>query len=286
LPAALGLQQENGAEAPYRGALNVVMHADYEINQENIPMSLIKSICRRGLGALVLAGLATATLGLAPAGAATPDEIKARGKLVVGVLTDYPPFGGTDTQQQPAGYDADVAKLFAKSLGVKLELVPVTGPNRIPYLLTNKIDVLIATFGITAERSKQVLFSNPYSSLTIYVLAPKSLNIKTAADLKSVSIAVARASTQDTAITSQVQAIGASNTILAQLNKDYPQLKIEPKITLREQPNGMAFRKSDTALAEYANKFIATIEQNGELSKINQKWFGVPLGKLPPMPKF
>src|ERR1700686_2340805 len=49
--------------------------------------------------------------------------------------------------------------------------VPVTGPNRIPYLLTNKVDVLIATFGITADRSKQVLFSNPYSSLTIYVLA-------------------------------------------------------------------------------------------------------------------
>jgi polar amino acid transport system substrate-binding protein len=273
-------------------------------------MSLIKSICRRSLGTLVLAGLAAATLGLAPASAVTPDEIKAGGKLVVGVLTDYPPFAGTDAQQQPAGYDVDVAGLFAKSLGVKLELVPVTGPNRIPYLLTNKIDVLIATFGITAERAKQVLFSNPYSSLTIYALAPTSLNIKTPDDLKSISISVARASTQDTAITAiappgtvikrydddatslqalisgQVQAIGASNTVLAQLNKNYPQLNIEPKITLREQPNGMAFRKSDTALAEYANTFIAGIEQNGELSKINQKWFGVPLDKLPPMPKF
>ena len=275
-----------------------------------INLSLVQSICRRGLGALALAGLAAAILGPPSAGAATPDQIKASGTIKVGVLTDYPPFGGTDAQQQPAGYDADVAKLFAKSLGVKLELVPVTGPNRIPYLLTNKVDVLIATFGITAERAKQVLFSNPYSSLTIYVLAPKSLHIKTAADLKSVSIAVARASTQDTAITKiapsgtvikrydddatalqalisgQVQAIGASNTVLAQLTKDYPKLQIEPKITLREQPNGMAFRKSDTALADYANKFIAEIEQNGELSKINQKWFGVPLGKLPPMPKF
>ncbi len=272
-------------------------------------MSLIKCICRSHLGALVLAVLAAATLVPAPAGAATPDEIKARGKIMVGVLTDYPPFGGTNGEQQPAGYDDDVAALFAKSLGVKLDLVPVTGPNRIPYLLTNKVDVLIATFGITAERAKQVLFSNPYSSLTIYVLAPKSLNIKTAADLKSVSISVARASTQDTAITKiappgtdikrydddatalqalisgQVQAIGASNTILAQLSKDYPQLNIEPKITLSQQPNGMAFRKSDTALRDYANQFIAEIEQNGELSKINQKWFGVPLGKLPPMPK-
>jgi polar amino acid transport system substrate-binding protein len=273
-------------------------------------MFLSKSLCRRGLGALALAGIAAAILAPAPARAATPEEIKARGKLMVGVLTDYPPFGGTDAQQQPAGYDADVAKLLAKSLGVQLELVPVTGPNRIPYLLTNKVDVLIATFGITAERSKQVLFSNPYSTLTIYVLAPKSLNIKGPEDLKSVSISVARASTQDTAITAvapqgtsikrfdddatalqalisgQVQAMGASNTILAQLNKDYPQLNMEPKITLREQANGMAFRKSDTALAEYANKFIADIEKSGELSAINQQWFGTPLTKLPPMPAF
>src|SRR3954447_5642528 len=196
---------------------------------------------------MLLALLAVSVTG-APAAAAPPEEIKARGTLKVGVLTDYPPFGGTDAQQQPAGYDADVAKLLAKSLGVKLELVPVTGPNRIPYLLTNKIDVLIATFGITPERAKQVLFSNPYSSLTIYVLAPKNVAVKTPEDLKAIAISVARASTQDTAISAiappgttlkrfdddatalqalisgQVQAIGASNTILAQLNKDYPQL--------------------------------------------------------------
>lgn len=273
-------------------------------------MLRIKSLSRRCAGALVLAGLAALTLASVPASAATPEEVKARGKLMVGVLTDYPPFGGTDAQQKPAGYDADVATLLAKSLGVQLELVPVTGPNRIPYLLTNKVDVLIATFGITAERQKQVLFSNPYSTLTIYVLAPKSLNIKAAEDLKPVTISVARASTQDTAISAiappgtplkrydddatalqalisgQVQAIGASNTILAQLSKDYPQLGIEPKITLREQANGMAFRKADTALADYANKFIAEIEGNGELSKVNQRWFGVPLAKLPPMPQF
>jgi polar amino acid transport system substrate-binding protein len=175
-----------------------------------------KPIPRRDLGALLVAGVAAATLGIATANAATPEEIKARGKLLVGVLTDYPPFGGTDAQQQPAGYDADVAKLMAKSLGVTLELVPVTGPNRIPYLLTNKIDVLIATFGITAERAKQVLFSNPYSALTIYVLAPKNLNIKTPDDLKGVSISVARASTQDTAIS----AIAPPGTELKRFDDD------------------------------------------------------------------
>jgi polar amino acid transport system substrate-binding protein len=273
-------------------------------------MLSLQSFSRRAVGALLLAAVAASSLSASGASAASPEEIKARGKLLVGVLIDYPPFGGTDAQQQPAGYDADVAKLMAKSLGVALELVPVTGPNRIPYLLTNKVDVLIATFGITAERSKQVLFSNPYSALTIYVLAPKSVNIKSPEDLKAVTISVARASTQDTAISAiapqgtavkrfdddatalqalisgQVQAMGASNTILAQLNKDYPQLNIEPKLTLREQANGMAFRKSDTGLLEYANKFIADAEKSGELSAINQRWFGTPLNKLPPMPTF
>jgi polar amino acid transport system substrate-binding protein len=267
-------------------------------------------ICRRHLAALLGGGVAAAMLpGLRVALAATPDEIKKAGTLRVGVLTDYPPFGGTDANQKPAGYDDDVAALMAKELGVKLDLVPVTGPNRIPYLLTNKIDVLIATFGITAERAKQVLFSNPYSALTIYVLAPKDMKITGPADLKGVSIAVARASTQDTAITAiappgmqimrfdddatalqalisgQAKAIGASNTILAQLNKDYPNLHMEPKITLKAQANGMAFRKSDTALRDFANSFIAKIIANGELSKINQRWFGVPLTSLPPMPQ-
>jgi len=48
----------------------------------------------------------------------------------------------------------------------------------------------------------------------------------------------------------------------------------------------MAFRKSDTALRDYANMFIAEIEKNGELSAINQRWFAAPLSKLPPMPQF
>jgi polar amino acid transport system substrate-binding protein len=275
-------------------------------------MQSFVKIGRRRFCIMLAVGVAAASLPVRvpTAWAATPEEIKKRGKILVGVLTDYPPFGGTDAQQKPAGYDDDVAKLLAKSLGVELDILPVTGPNRIPFLLTNKIDVLIATFGITAERSKQVLFSNPYSALTIYVLAPKSVAIKGPEDLKNVSIGVARASTQDTAISAvappgteikrfdddatalqalmsgQVQALGASNTILAQLNKDYANMQIEPKITLKSQANGMAFRKSDTALQDYANKFIAEIATNGQLSEINQRWFGTPLEKLPPMPQF
>jgi polar amino acid transport system substrate-binding protein len=271
-------------------------------------MNDIRITRRATLAALAMAG-GTALLAR-PARAATPDEIKKRGTLSVGVLTDYPPFGGIDGNQQPAGYDVDVANLMAKDLGVTLQLVPVTGPNRIPFLLTNKVDMLIATFGITEERAKQVLFSNPYSAFTTYILAPKATSIRGPDDLKGVRVGVARASTQDSAlmavapreirvmrfdddatttqsiISGQVQAIGASSTVLAQLTTNYPNLQIEPKFTLRAQANGMAFRKQDEALRDWSNTFIAGLVQSGELNRINERWFKVAMDPLPPMPQF
>ena len=96
---------------------------------------------------------------LATAQAQSVDEIKKKGELTVGLLVDFPPYGTVNSANQPDGYDADVARLLAKDWGVKLNLVPVTGPNRIPFLLTNKVDLLIASLAITPERAKQVQFS-------------------------------------------------------------------------------------------------------------------------------
>ena len=157
------------------------------------------------------------TVLMAPTYAVTPDEIKARGKLIVGVLTDFPPYAGVDDKQQPAGYDMDVAKLMAEDLGVKLEAVPVTGPNRIPYLLTNRIDMLVAVLGVTAERAKQVAFSNPYSTLDIMVMAPKKLDIKEPKDLAKYTIGVTRAGSQDTL----VSAIAPPGTKILRYDDDF-----------------------------------------------------------------
>ena len=92
-------------------------------------------------------------------------------KVQVGILVDLPPFGVVNAKNEYEGYDVDVARLMAKYLGVECELVPVTGPNRIPYLLTGKADVLVATFGITPERARQVQFCIPYSSIDIVLMA-------------------------------------------------------------------------------------------------------------------
>lgn len=236
--------------------------------------------------------------------AQTTDEIKKKGEITVGLLVDFPPYGTVDASNKPDGYDADVARLLAKDLGVKLNLVPVTGPNRIPFLLTNKVDVLVASLAVTPERAKQVQFSRPYSAATIVLYGDKKKTIKVPADLKGVRVAVARASTQDTALTAmapegteirrfdddasamqallsgQVDAIGCSTTVAAQIAKRAGDA-YENKLVLKQQLMAVAMRLEQNDLQKTVNGFVAKNTANGELNKLYQKWLSADLPNLP-----
>ena len=166
-------------------------------------MNLKPYLTRRALSLVGAAALAATVFG-AGASAQSVDDILARKKVQIGVLVDLPPFGLLNTQGQPEGYDVDVAKLVGKYMGVEVEIVPVTGPNRIPYLLTNKVDMLVATFGITPERAKQVMFSIPYSAIEIQLIGTKKTKISKIEDTAGMKISVPRASTPDTALTAIV----------------------------------------------------------------------------------
>lgn len=255
---------------------------------------------------LLAAGVASAALLAAalPASAQTVDAIKAKGKVTVGMLVDFPPFGITDTAGKPDGYDADVAKLLAKEMGVPVEIVPVTGPNRIPYLQTNKVDLLVASLGITAERAKQVQFSSPYAAIQIGVMAPATVAIKTPADLAGKRISVTRAATQDVAVTAvapkeatlmrfdddasavqallsgQVDAIGISNVVGQQIRAMAPQANYEMKFVLSRQVQGIAMRQGQDDLLKWVDAFVAKIKADGSLNAIHRKWLGSDLPDL------
>lgn len=238
--------------------------------------------------------------------AQTIDELVRRKKLVAGMLVDIPPFGSMGSDQKPVGFDADVAALMAKYMGVELELVPVTGPNRIPFLLTNRVDILVATFGITPERAKQVWFSIPYSVLEVWVTGAKKHNVKSFADLKGLRIAVARASTQDQMLTrdapgaqmlrfdddatagqallsGRADMLGCNHLQAMQLIRDNPALELEKKLVLSRQWQGITVRRGQTDLLQWINTFLYFVKNSGELNEINRKWFGED---LPPMPTF
>ena len=76
-----------------------------------------------------------------------------------------PPFGILDKDNKPTGSEVETARQLAKDLGVELELVQVTGPQRIPALLSDRADLAISSLSITTERAKSVWFSSPHGAL-------------------------------------------------------------------------------------------------------------------------
>ncbi|GHG21864.1 transporter substrate-binding domain-containing protein [Paracoccus aerius] len=253
---------------------------------------------RRLFTALAASSLA---LGLAmPASAADLAAIESAGTIKVGMLVDFPPFGIQDASGTPDGYDADVAKALAESLGVQAQIVPVTGPNRIPYLLSGQVDVLVASLGITEERAQRVDFSAPYAGISIAVYGATGTEVAGPADLAGQTIAVARASTQDTGVTEvapegteirrfdddasavqallsgQVNLIGLSNVVFLQVDK-VAAGKFDKKFDLSSQVQGIAVAPGSDALLEKVNAFVQTARSDGTLDEIHQKWLGEPL---------
>ena len=252
---------------------------------------------------LIVLALVAAMAGRAQA--QTVAEITKRGTINIGVLIDLPPFGLLNDRQEPDGYDVEVARLLGKYLGVKVNLVQVTTSTRLPYLLTGKVDLIVATFGITPERAKQVLFSIPYSAIENTVYGPKGKEIHGIEDLKGLRVGVPRGGVQDVILTQalgssarmlrfddtpstyqalltgQVDAMAETGITFDAVMKERPDAPIEKKFVLLQQPNGITMRADQFNLLRWVNTFIYFTKNNGELSGLWQKWFHAPLPNLP-----
>lgn len=250
---------------------------------------------------LLMLGAATslALAGIGGAAAQTLDEIKSKGKLTVGVLVDFPPFGLLDLNNQPGGYDPDLARMLAERMGVELEIVPVAGPNRVPYLLSNRVDLLIAALGITAERAEQVDFSEPSATVSQIVYAPKAIEMTGLEDLSGRSIGVARGSAQDITLTAsvpadtsiqrfdddpstlqallagQVDTIAMSTLLIADIGKVANVDAFEIKFPIQTLVHGIAMRKGNPELLDFVNAFLAEAKSDGSLNEAHRKWVGV-----------
>src|SRR6186713_3567935 len=158
-------------------------------------MSLSKRHFSLSLAALALFGAAAAQ-----AQTALDDVLKAK-EIKIAIPTDYPPYGFVGTDLKPQGLDVDMATLIAAKLGVKVELVPVTSANRIPYLQTKKADLVISTLGKNPEREKVIDFTIAYSPFFQAIFGPKSMSVKSFADLTGKTISVTRAALEDQELT-------------------------------------------------------------------------------------
>lgn len=235
------------------------------------------------------------------AAADTLSDIKARGTAMVAIDLGTPPFGSVDNAMKPQGLDVDVAEKIAKDLGVKLQIVQVTGPNRIPFLLTSKADFVVSSFGIRPERQKVIDFSKPYIANPLLVAARDGKVYKNFTELLGKRVAVVRGSGQDIEITAkapqgveivrydddatvinafltgQADVFGGPLSTVLVLAKNYPDRNIVPGFDYKLEPLGIGMRKGDDALRNWLDEWVMKNRADGTLGGIFKKWTGVAL---------
>ena len=240
-------------------------------------------------------GLATA-----PARADALDDIAKSGTLKVGVFSDFPPFSSASADMSLKGYDIDIAEIIASTLKVKLNLVGVTGQNRIPFLTERRVDILLSV-GHSAEREKVLDFTAAYAPYYIAVIGPQAVKVEGKADLAGKSIAVSRGTLEDTSLTEaappsadikrfdsynsviqafisgQAQLMVVGNDVGAQVLSRQTTLKPEQKFQLMTSPDHIALNKNEPRLKQALNEIVAKLLADGTLNKVSVKWLGKPL---------
>lgn len=256
-----------------------------------------------GAGAAAVASLSVTRRVLAD----TLDDVKKRGTLVVGTEAEYVPYEFYK-DGKIVGYDPDIIQIFVDKLGVKAQLVDTAWNGIIPALYAGKFDVIISGMTITKERAQKVLFSMPYADASnVIMLRAGEDRIKTADDLSGKTIGVglgsaaagivktfearlkaegkpgyaevkmyqAGADAYQDLINRRIDATVNSKSTLIVVMKNAPgQFKLLPGVSDIKAYFGMAFRKDDGRFQGFANEQLTQLKTDGELAKLQQKWFG------------
>lgn len=268
-------------------------------------------ISRRRLAALAAVGVAAASAqaaqAQAPAAGAADgrlQKILSDGVVRIGCPLDAPPFGSQDAARKAVGFDIEFAEMCARALNVRLDMQQITGANRIPMLLTDRVDIVISVMGLTPERNRQIMFTAPYANTFLAVYGAKSLNVTSAATIGSSRVAAARGTTQELAISAmnpratimrteddataaaaylsgQAQ-LFATNSIVAQdLQAKNPNVEFDRKFVIRRSPAHMGVRNGEHSLVRWLDGFIFFNTMNGELERLHQAHLKMPMDPLP-----
>lgn len=256
-------------------------------------MKLIKGLLTAAVMALPLPAMADLA------------DILESGTVKIAIPESFPPFGALGPSGEYEGYDVDVAKLIAEDLGVELELVPVTSKQRIPFLETDRVDLVIATMGANPARAKSIWFSAAYAPFYSGAFASGDKVITSPADLVGMKVGLTggtledleltklvpegveivrfgdNAATQSAFISGQVDVLVSGNTLAAAISESHPDMGLQTKFILKESPAFIGVKKGNFDLLQWVNVFILHKKLGGELNTISETWLGQPLPDLP-----
>lgn len=268
----------------------------------------MKQINKRGfLGMLSLSAVIAGGVAFGTATAAVADVldgIMQRGKIIVASQAESPGLSSMNAQGEFQGIDIDVAKRYAEFLGVEIEFIPVNNQSRIAAVQTGKVDVVFGALSMTAERAKSVQYSRPYTPNFNVVIGPPDQDMPDLDSLKGKSIGVSKGSTMDIAVTEAAppevtirRFDDESSTMQAYLSRQadaaafsaffLPRLEAvqpgsaEAKFPLSTLYVGAGMKLGEKKLNESINGFLDTLEADGTLAALYEKWAASESVELP-----
>ncbi|MFQ2200225.1 transporter substrate-binding domain-containing protein [Aeromonas hydrophila] len=255
----------------------------------------MKKITSVLFSALIGLGIAS---GAAQAADGSLAKIKARDKLIVGVFTDKPPFGYVDEKGNYVGFDTDLGRRFAKDLlgdENKIEFVAVEPASRIPFLQSDKVDLILANMTVTPERRQVVDFTNPNLRVAVQVLVPEKSAAKGLDDLADKTLIVTTGTTADIWLTrnhpdwkvlkfekntESLQALAQGrgdayaqdNLVLFSWAKENPGYRVLPEKLGSEDPIAPAVKKGNIELRDWVNDRLAKLGEEKYLLKLYDQY--------------
>jgi polar amino acid transport system substrate-binding protein len=255
-------------------------------------------------GAIALAAIATT---LVPAAARTLDEVIASGVIRVGVNPTLPPLGKFNEKNEIVGFDVDFATEIAKTLGVKLEVVQVGSPDRIPFVVSGKIDFVMGAMTRTPERAKVIDFTVPVHTEVLGILTTEDKPFKEWKEMDSpeVTFVQVRGSTpvkfiEDNlknakvtlldnypdAVRALAQGRGTAMIDVMDFMGEHMAKHKETKWKIVETPVdiyycGLGVARNSTGLKDWLNVTAFEMHRRGKTDEIWKKWFG--MGMLAPV---
>lgn len=246
--------------------------------------------------------LLTAPTTFTPTASSRIETIQQRGKLVVGVPYDAPPFGFADVQGQLDGFDVALAREFAaRWLGnpLQVDLAPVTPATALPMLANGAIDLVIAALPLSLEGSDAIDFSQSYLLDEQVLLVQAESGIDGLNDLNDKSVAAINGTTAvenlriravEAGITfnmlpfqevrSAVQAVQAGQVdalahertaLLALVNANPALTLVDPAFATTRYAIGLP--PWDDALRDQVNFTLQAMKVDGVYDALHRQWF-------------
>lgn len=227
----------------------------------------------------------------------TIEQLKQAGKVRIGVFSDKPPFGYVDAQGKSQGFDVEIAKAITKDLlgdENKAEFVLVEAANRAEYLVSNKVDIILANFTVTPARKEVVDFANPYMKVALGVVSKDGSVITDIEQLKGKTLLLNKGTTADAYFTKNYpeiktlkfeqntetfealrdgrgDALAHDNTLLFAWAKENPGFTVGIKNLGDQDTIAPAVKKGDTELLNWLNAEIQKLGKEGVLKQAYDK---------------